>query len=299
MLAFEHVGHAAESGLRHHRRGHTVARAHAGEVEGFLDVLEIAFPAPHARDLLDGIRQDVPHGLLIQAGHRRGGSGGADGGAHAFGAAMRRAHVIGAEREQPPATQVVAECDRANELGTRPILPFADRERGRDRGTTRVRFRDGLEVVGLVRVGEHRVHERRVDRGRPEVGRENRGFRRAALRPREPDRHLAWLEPRAGDHGRNRVEDAVLGVPYDIGRQRLLACRGHVARNAPGEIRRTRAGGRGALCLWLCRLETAGERGSSQERRAAFEHAPARDDAGGLFHPARMLARGVFMPLSR
>ena len=98
VLAFEHVGNAAESGLRHHRRGHAVARAHAGKVERFLDVLEVALPAPHARDLLDGVRQGVPHALLIEARHRRGGRGGAHRGAHAFGAAMRRAHVIGTER---------------------------------------------------------------------------------------------------------------------------------------------------------------------------------------------------------
>ena len=75
MLAVEHVRDAGEARLHHERRGDAVARAHAGEVERLLDVLGVALPAPHAGDLLGGVRQRVAHPLFVEPRHRRRGRG--------------------------------------------------------------------------------------------------------------------------------------------------------------------------------------------------------------------------------
>ena len=49
VLAFEHVGHAGESGVRHHRSGHPIARPHAGKVERLFDVLADRAPSSRRR----------------------------------------------------------------------------------------------------------------------------------------------------------------------------------------------------------------------------------------------------------
>ena len=99
-----------------------------------------------------------------------------------------------------------------------------------------MRLRIGLEVVGLVRVREHRVDEGRGDDRRAEVRRHDRGLRRSALRAREADCHFPGLQARARNHGRDRVEDAMLRVTDDVPGQRLLTGRGHVAGHASGQI---------------------------------------------------------------
>ena len=236
VLALEHVFDAGEAKLRHQRGGHPVARAHAGEIERLLDVFEVALPAPHAGHLLNRVRQRVAHALLIEARHRRRGGDRAHRGADAFGGAMRRAHVIRSEREQPSAAQVVAERDRANQILSRALAAFAHGQgSGHDRAAG-VGLGDRLEVVGLVGMPEHAVDERRVDRRGPDRRRQDRGFRHTALRPRETDRRFTRLEARARDHRRNRVEDAVTRLARDLGRQRTIARGRHVASHAAGEV---------------------------------------------------------------
>jgi len=206
------------------------------EVEGLFDVLEIALPAPDAGDLLNRVRQRVAHRLLVEARHRCGGGRGADRRADAFGAAMRGPHVIGAEREQPSTAEVVAEHDRVDQLESGGMTALPHRQRGWHDGATRMGLGDRLEIVGLIGMPEHAVDERRVDGRRPQIGRQDRRFRRASLRSGERDRHLAGLQPRARDHRRDRVEDAVPRLADDLWRQLLLTRGRHVARDAAGEI---------------------------------------------------------------
>ena len=94
---------------------------------------------------------------------------------------MRAADVVGPERHQKPAAEVVAEHDGPEHLGARAALALADREGGGHDGTARMRLRDRLEVVGLIGVREHAVGERRVHRRRPDLRRQDRGFLLAAL----------------------------------------------------------------------------------------------------------------------
>ena len=56
--------------------GHAVARGHAGEHEGLLDVVGVALPGDDARGLLRGVVEQPAHLLRIEArgagGRRRG-----------------------------------------------------------------------------------------------------------------------------------------------------------------------------------------------------------------------------------
>jgi hypothetical protein len=52
--------------------GDAVARRHAAEVEGFLDVFSVARPTRQARGLLRRIRQQPTHLIGVQPGERTG-----------------------------------------------------------------------------------------------------------------------------------------------------------------------------------------------------------------------------------
>ena len=174
--------------------------------------------------------------------HRRGRGGGAP----SWRSRLRRCDASRARdwdraRAASGSTGRSPSATGANELDTRPILPLADRERGRARRHSR----GALVVTGSKSsvssaCANMRVDERGVDRGRPEVGRENRRFRRAALRRANRIAISPGLEPRAGDHGRNRVEDAVLGIPQTSGGSACWRAAAHVAprvRSDPSQPR--------------------------------------------------------------
>ena len=144
---------------------------------------------------------------------------GAERGADAFGAAMRRAHVIGSERhagsgstgrsrarrrEAAPVPERLPRSPIASAAGT-TAQPGCALVTGSKSSVSSACANMPLASAALI--GR-----------RPDVGRQDRRFRHAALRAHEPDRHLARLEPRARDHRAERVEDAVLGLAHDIRR---------------------------------------------------------------------------------
>ena len=149
---------------------------------------------------------------------------------------MRGAHVIGAERHEEAATEVVAEHDGANQLGARAALAFCHRERRWNDGRSRMRLGHRLEVVGLVRVREHPVRERGVHRCRANVCREDRRLGRSALRANVARGHDAGRQHGAGDHRADGVEDAVLGVAHDRRGQVSIPRRDHVTREPAGHV---------------------------------------------------------------
>jgi hypothetical protein len=101
---------------------------------------------------------------------------------------MRRTHEVWAESEKEAAAHVIPEGDRLQQLDAGTVVPFGDGEgRGHDRAA-RMRLRDGLEIIGLVRVTEHPVGQSGVDRRRFDVCREDRRFCSAALRANVLDR---------------------------------------------------------------------------------------------------------------
>ena len=150
------------------------------------------------------VRQREAHAALVEPGQRRRGRRRAERGARAFGAAMRGAHVVGAERQQEAAAHVVAERHGAQQLGAGPAVPLGHGERGRHDGAAGMRLGHRLEVVGLVGVGEHAVGERGVDGGGAQIRGQHGRLRRAALRPDVADRGDDPAAARARDDGRER-----------------------------------------------------------------------------------------------
>src|SRR3990172_10256631 len=106
----------SEAGLNHGRRGDTVARAHASEIEGLFHVVLIARPAGDAGGLLGGVAERPA--ALIRAEPRKDRR--RAGGTEQRGEAMRGAmpFVIeagGADRHSATRGEVVAEDDGAQE----------------------------------------------------------------------------------------------------------------------------------------------------------------------------------------
>ena len=236
MLAVQHVPDAGKSQLHHDGRGDAVARAHAGEVEGFFDVLGVADPAPDTRYLLGGIRKRVAHPLFIQPRQRGRGRHGAERGARALGTAVTGSHEVRSEGQQKTAADVVTERDRGEQLRSRSAIALGHREgRGHD-GAAGMSFGHRLEVVGLVGVREHAVDQRGVDgRGRDIGGKDGR-FRDAALRAGEADRHLSGFETGSRHHRRQRVQNAMPGFPCHVWREASLPRLRHIAGQPPGDI---------------------------------------------------------------
>ena len=234
VLAVEDVGDAGKARLHHQRGADTIARAHAAEVERLLDVFGVARPAPDARHLLRRVRQRVAHAALVEPRQRRGGPHGTERRAGALCASMRGADMVGPERHQKPAAEVIAEDDGLEHFGARSAFALADREGGGHDGTAWMRLRDRLEVVGFIGVREHAVGERRVHRRRPDLRRQDRGFLFAALRLDVADRGLARREVRAGDDRAERIQDAVPGFARGVGGEGAIARLDHVARQPRG-----------------------------------------------------------------
>src|SRR5258708_16985914 len=70
FIAGERVFNTARS-KRHHGRSHdAVARPHAAEIEGLLDVPAVAGPVTHSRRLLARIGERMPHLARLKAQHR-------------------------------------------------------------------------------------------------------------------------------------------------------------------------------------------------------------------------------------
>ena len=236
MLAVQHVRDACESHLDHHRRRHTVSGAHAGEVERLLHMLGIPDPTPQARHLLRRVRDRVTHARLVEARKRGGSRRGAERGARPLGASVRGPHEIRSKGEKKAAADVVAERHGSDEIGSRSTLSLRHGERGGNHRASRMRLRNRLEIVGFVRMRAHAIRERSVDRGGPDVSRDDRRFCNAALCASVPNRHLARLEPRAGHHGAQRVEDAVLRLPCNGRGQAPFAGAGHISREPTGDV---------------------------------------------------------------
>ena len=190
---------------------------------------------------------------------------------------MRAAHVIGTERHQEAAAEVVAERDRADHVHARSAAALADRERGGHDRAAGMGLGDGLEVVGLVGVAEHAVGERRIDRSGPEVRRDDRGFLDAAQAAHIAQRHLARPHARARHHRAERVEDAVLALSEHVGRKRAGARLDHVAREASGDVGAGGASGR------VCRLRgierSSGKRCGGNQTTGTLQHATAHETA--------------------
>ncbi len=116
-LPDERLLDAGHAGFDHQSAGDAVARAHAAEVERLLDVFKIAVPVGTARCLLHGIGEQISHLQRIEA-QQRGGRGGraeidADGMGRVDGGVRRRI----AERHVETRADVIAERDRADEVG--------------------------------------------------------------------------------------------------------------------------------------------------------------------------------------
>ncbi len=237
MAAVEHVGDAGEARLHHADRRDAVARAHAGEVEGLLDMVLVAHPAPQAGDLLGRVGEREAHAPLVEAGQGGGGAERTEGRAGALGAAMRAADEVGSERQKQAAAQVVAERHRPDEFGAGIPVPLGERQGRRNGGAAGMGLGHRLEIVGLVRVGAHGVGERRVHRGGPEAGGDDPRLIGAAEGPDIGQRHLARPHPGARDHGGQGIEDPVLAGDQDLRGQVLPPGGRHVARETPGHVR--------------------------------------------------------------
>src|SRR5438876_2623838 len=102
----------------------------------------------------------MTHAGLVEARERGRCSGGAEGGARALGAAVRRTHMIGSQRKEEAAAHVVAQCNRMEKLAPGATVAFGHRERGRYHRATRMRLGRRIEIVGLVGVTKHGIGER-------------------------------------------------------------------------------------------------------------------------------------------
>ena len=177
------------------RRGHAVARAHAGEVEGLLDVLRVALPAPEAGYLLRGVRERVAHLRLVERASDAAAADGAQRRAHAFGAAVRRPH---ANRVRAPSGSGSTSRSRARRRATarRPSGRRARPSRAprARRSSPGCAFVNGWKSSVSSAWANMPLRERGVDRRRADVGRGTAASATAALAAHVADRHLAGLE---------------------------------------------------------------------------------------------------------
>src|SRR4029453_18773398 len=116
--------------------------AHAGDVEGFLDVLFVSDPAPESGHLLGCVRERDAPPRFVEAGEARGSSPAPEGGARSLRAAMRRPNVVRAERHEEPAAQVVAEDDSLQHVEARTAVALGYGQGGGDDCTAGVRLGD-------------------------------------------------------------------------------------------------------------------------------------------------------------
>ncbi len=98
-------------------------------------------------------------------------------------------------------------------------------------------------------MGAHGVGEGRVDRGGAQIRGHDGGLIDAAEAADIGRRHLAWPHASAGDHGAERVEDAVLAGQHDIRRKRPVACLDHVA-GEPSVISAPAGAARAGTARW-------------------------------------------------
>ena len=142
---------------------------------------------------------------------------------------MGAAHQIRPQRHQEAAAEVISERDRADEFLAAAALLLGDGQRGGNDRAAGMGLGDRLEIIGLIGMGAHRVGKRRVDRRGAQIGADNRGLLGAA-EPSHVDHGLdARMHPRTGNHRAEGVENAMLAFHEHRLRQRLIACRDHVA----------------------------------------------------------------------
>src|SRR5260221_4211728 len=102
-LARKDVLDAGEAVRDHRRRLHAVARGHAAEVEGLLDVLFVAHPAGDAGVLLRRVGKLMPHAALVQLRERARGRGRPEGRPDAVPRMSHTAELDGVQRLRHPA----------------------------------------------------------------------------------------------------------------------------------------------------------------------------------------------------
>ena len=179
-LARKNVLDAGEAMRDHGRRLHAVARGHAAEVEGLLDVRLVPHPAGDAGSLLRRVGKQMPHAALIQFREGARSRSCAERRPEAVRRMARGAELDRVQRLRQPAADVVAERDRAKERRAAGALAFRHGERRSDDPAARVRLRGRMRIVGLVGVAEHAVRERRIDRACHDAAAHDRGFFRPA-----------------------------------------------------------------------------------------------------------------------
>ena len=152
-----------------------------------------------------------------------------------------------------------------------------------------MRLRDRLEVIGLVCVTEHAVRERRIDGRCFDTGCEDRRLGRSSLGLHVSYGRLARLHLSAGHDRAECVENAVPGLPCDIGGQIAIASLHHVSRKLPRDVR-----GRSRTCRTLRKRVGAGKgrqsRGRHQPARALQDATPGQ--SGGFRHAADYMFGG-------
>ena len=135
-----------------------------------------------------------------------------------------------AERHREPGTHVVAKRHGAQIVFAARAQLLSERKgRRHDRGAG-MRLRRPVRVVCFIRMREDAVDERGIHRPGHDARADDGGDRTARLRARQRQRGPARRQLGAGHHRRERVEDVMLGLLDDLGRQRAVFRRGHVAR---------------------------------------------------------------------
>ena len=228
--AREHVVDAGPAELDEQRRGDAVARRHAAEHEGLLDVIGVALPGRDARRLLRGVVEQPAHLLRVEAGAAAGGRRRAERAGDAVRAAVALVSKLdAAHRHRDPRADVVAERHGAEEARRRrsraPRRPPAPPARPRTRDATATAECESsvssewastpLASAASIGAGDQ---ARAGNRGRP----------LPAQSPRVSKRRLAGRQLGPGNHRGEGIEDVVLRLLDDVRRERAAGGAGHV-----------------------------------------------------------------------
>ncbi len=210
--ARERVLDAGEAGGRHRRGGQRVARRHAAEVEGLLDVLGVAHPVGEARGLLHRVGELKAQRAGVEAEQRAGGRRGAEQAAQAVGAVRAAVGGAEAERDHEARADVVAERH-----GAQQARAVAAGELGRGEGCRHHRAAGmeaarGVGIVALVGMRADAVGERRVERAGQQAAAGHGRLAPAALAAHPGERPAAGQQARARDHRGQRVEQVLPGL---------------------------------------------------------------------------------------
>ena len=140
-------------------------------------------------------------------------------------------HAAGVDAAHEPSdarADIVAEGYGAEERLAGGVLALGHGEGRGDDGASRMRERRGVRVIGLVGVRQHAVGHGGVDGGGDDVRTDDGSLRDASLGADKVDGGLAGLESRAGDHGRDGVQDVMLRLLQHRGREGPIERRGDI-----------------------------------------------------------------------